>query len=143
MRFLMLGVFSIITLNFSCKKVSDYSQEADFIYINSTNRIVKLDYPKAKFSIAPGETHTIKKADVGPKTILPEVYNNPLPLFIAGEKRDELSSKIDDRCFKSTRTSDHSLINIRSYGVEKINDGYYKFTFIFTEADYLKSGNCQ
>ncbi|WP_412466721.1 hypothetical protein [Pedobacter sp. KLB.chiD] len=143
MRFSMLGAFSILALGFSCKKKTDYAQFAEFHYVNASSKEVKVEYPLKNFTILPSERFTIKQSDVGPKTISPEVYNDPLPLYLTGEKRDEIFNRIGTKCLISTRTSQHSLININSYTVEKINDGYYKFTYTFTEEDYDRAVACQ
>lgn|GEM_PF-1284825 len=143
MRYLVLGVFSLTLFSFSCKKRVDYAQYAEFHYLNSTSKKIVMDYPKKKFAIeANGGEYFFEVRGIGPESISPDSYNFGLPINLTEENRIPVTIKIGDKCFISTETSEHTLINVNSYKIEKINEGHYKFTYTFTEADYNRAVNC-
>jgi hypothetical protein len=143
MRYLLLGVFSVSFFGFSCKKRVDYAQYAEFRYLNSTSKKIVMDYPKKKFAIeANGGEYYFEVKGIGPKTISPDSYNFSLPINLTEENRIPVTIKIGEKCFTSTERSEHTLINVNSYQIEKIDEGHYKFTYTFTEADYNLAVNC-
>ena len=142
MRSLLLGVFSLLLFSFSCKKRTEYVQYGEFNFENKTSHLVVLNYPSFSFSIQPGESFLVKQTQDGQKNPTPDSYSEPISKLI-NRNTAEVVVKIGGKCFISTNESEHSIINIKSYKPEKLNDVTYKFTFTFTEADYNVAGDCK
>ena len=141
MRYLVLGVFSLILLSFSCTKRVEYVQYGEFYFENKTNYLIVLDYPDYQFKIEPGKNFILKQVQDGAKIAKPENYNEKISDKI-NRKVSEVIVKIGTKCFISTNDSENSIVNINSYVPEKVNDYTYKFTYTFTEADYNRAVNC-
>ena len=137
MRFLMLGVFSLFFAGFSCKKI-ERKQDGEFLYINSTNHAIDFLTPHFNsFNLLELKTHLIKEYQVAGKKIAEETFRTPFTNI------NSLVIKFDgNRCLTMTNLSENSLLNIKHYSVEKIDDRTYKFTYKFTEADFNRATTC-
>lgn len=139
MRFLVLGVFSLLLVGFSCKRI-EREADGEFIFINSTNHTVSFFTPHANsFTLLGLKTHLIKQVQPVGKKIVAEAFVTPF------NNNNSLVIQFDgNRCLTMTNanSSDNSLLNISNYTAEKINNRTYKFTYTFTEADYNRATTC-
>ncbi len=139
--FLLLGAINIILLGFSCKKRTEYIQEAEFYFINNTTHNIELLQPYFKFMVLPNQTNIILEEQVGDGKVDKEDFRN---LFTNNVKITDtlLSFKIGDRCLMQTKNSEHSIMNLKNYVAEKRDNITYKFTYTFTDADYERAVIC-
>ncbi len=73
MRYLVLGVFSLFFVGFSCKKV-EHEQFGEFIYINSTNHTINFFTSHFNsFKLLGLKTHVIKENQVAGKKSGPKL----------------------------------------------------------------------
>lgn len=142
MRYLTLGVFSILTLSFSCKKIVEYVQYGEFYFINETDHAIVYDLPVRGFNVDARSKIIIKQTQQGAKKESNvETYENPI-LYTIGDI-DFITIRFDNkRCLKLTKESEHSPLNNKNYIAEKIDAKSYKFTYTFTEADYERAVSC-
>jgi len=141
MRFLALGVFSLILFGFSCKKRIEYAQMGYFTYFNQTPYTIKLDYTSFSFIIEPNKSYTFSQNQDAIENVSADTFNEPLSRLV-NRTTPELTFKIGDKCFKSTSTSMHSVLNLKNYIAEQIGSRTYKFTYTFTDEDYNRAVTC-
>jgi len=141
MRYLLLGVFNVTILGFSCGKISEYAQNAQFYFINDTDYKIKLINQYREYVFLPRQTTVINDEQVGDGNVdvedFRDIFTDDISL-----KGKELIFQIGDKCLKYTTNSERSIINLKNYSAEKINKITYKFTYTFTEADYNRAVTC-
>jgi len=139
MRFLMLGIFSLFLIGFSCKKIEP-DMDGEYVYINSTNHTISFLTPHVNsFKLLGLQTHLIKLYEIARKKTRPETYGTPF-----NNTDSEVIQFDGNKCLTmtSSNSSENSLLNISNYSVEKIDNRTYKFTYTFTEADYNRATTC-
>ena len=140
MRFLALGIFSIIILIYSCKK-AQYTQNGVFILNNQTPHFIKISYSDEIFEISPNGKLAINRIQSSSKRVNVDNYVDPIAQT-RNEPFNKVIVNVGGKCLNTSKISENSIINIKNYISEKIDDRTYKFTYTFTEADYNRAVIC-
>ncbi len=141
-HFLTIGLIISITSILSSCKDEFFSQTASFCFVNETNYNISYDLGLEKFNVSAKSTTVINESyrGGGNGESAPPLYNNP---FIEhyGKKINVKFNNI--KCLIDVKIDDvHSVIDIKNYTVEKIDNFTYKLTYTFTEADYNRAVTC-
>ncbi|TDG35476.1 hypothetical protein EZJ43_12675 [Pedobacter changchengzhani] len=141
MRFLTLGVFSLLLFSFSCKK-SGSPKVGEFHFVNNTNYLINYKSGLEMYNLKPNSSIIIVKGDDVKGN---DIDNYNVPFVFEDVALEPFTIKFDGaKCMNVTRTSDHSVLNIASYVNEgQIGERKVKFTYTFTEADYNREVICQ
>ena len=137
--YLLLGVFSLSILGFSCKKA--HLQIAQFYYVNDTDYTIRLINQSKKHIFLPRQTTIINQDQAGDGKVNTDDFKDPFTNDINIEGK-ELIFQLEDKCLTHTVNSEHSIINLKNYVAERVNKITYKFTYTFTEADYNRAVAC-
>jgi len=138
-RFLLFGI-SIIAIFSSCRK--EYTMNSNWIYINETKYTISYhpDYYNSDFSLKPFDTVTYFVSGDGGKDITEKDYVSPLHnayiIFFDNIRCDTLLLN-DGLYFGDGPTG---TVNYES---KKLGDGYYEFTYRFTEEDFNNAKECK
>lgn len=137
MRFLIIGgLISISLLLNSCTK--DYEQTAEFVIINNTDCKISFDERLKGYNLLPKQLYKSIEVMYGNKNINENSYRSPL--YMAGPITIAFNN---NKCLVlQTIDSEHSILNIKNFVAEKNGSRSYKFTYIFTEADYNRATTC-
>jgi hypothetical protein len=142
--FLMIGLLiSFFTLVSSCNKIREYAQFGTFNFVNQTNYTITF-YNKlspiryAEYTILPNSVTSIEKTQDAIKDVNSTTYHSPFIGFTP-----PLIVKFNSvKCLEITPESEHTPLDIKNYAAEKLGERSYKFTYIFTEADYNRATIC-
>lgn len=139
MRYLQLGItISILLLISSCKKY--YDKTGHFVFVNKTSHSITYPTLFEEYNILPNSTIIIKQSQDGTKSLDVSSYFSPFLMRTKGP----ITIKFDaNKCLlNSSSNTIHSVLDIRSFEAEKVDKFNYKFTYTFTEADYIRAIAC-
>jgi hypothetical protein len=144
MRFLTLGlVFNIILISSCSKKFVNPARDADFHFINMTDKNISYEVGLEKFNLKPSETITIGQSqDDSGLELSPSSYSNPFRELMTPQDKDIIIKFNVNKCWTTAVGTDHSPLDIKNYTSEKLGERKYKFTYTFTEADYNRAITC-
>ncbi|WP_316851673.1 hypothetical protein [Pedobacter agri] len=135
-RYLIIGLIMSITFIFGgCIRDDFRDWYGECPYLNSTNHHINIDTINIPPKTTKIKTRTYritgKRSDVSNYA---SSYDN-IPTY---------NIKFNNsKCLMDVKKNDeNSIINIKNYTAERVNDVTYKFTYTFTEADYHRAANC-
>lgn len=142
-HYLTIGlVISLFGILISCKNEEFFTQTASFHFVNQTNYNVSYDSGLEKFNI-PAKSTTVTNETYrggGKGASAPPLYNHPFNEHY-GKKINIKFNNV--KCLIDVKVDDpNSVMNIKNYTVEKIDNYTYKLTYTFTEADYNRAVAC-
>lgn len=138
-NYLMLGInTTILVLSVtSCKKevINEYPNTAEYVYLNSTPHKIKLW--NGDFELEENKSYTLKINGDGDENINEKSFVSPYNYAVI-----LYDNILCDTVFYENNNSD-GITNIKNYTNEKLGERHYKFTYIFTNDDYLKADSCK
>lgn len=147
LRSFIIGIISISSL--CCTKKVQPARFGEFYFVNNTSHIITYEYKNSvgnqgtlnKYNIQPNNTTYVEQTQESGQTV--DAADFYAPFYKDYDFRFPLTVKFDNtNCGDATTDSEHSPLNIKNYVAEKLGERKYKFTFIFTEADYNKAVAC-
>lgn len=139
-HYLTLGlIFSLLTSS-SCNKKSEWGREGQFYFVNNSTHKIAFIEKRLKFEIEPSKTFYLQQVQSSPKVIKPEDYEDPITQEIGPSL--EVTIRIGDKCLKQVKSDINSILNIKNYKSQKIENYKYKFIYTFTDADYERAVAC-
>ncbi|TDG35475.1 hypothetical protein EZJ43_12670 [Pedobacter changchengzhani] len=142
-QILILVLISIITAGCG-KKITEYSKQAEYVFINKTAYSITYIKNSETYNVGPSATMTVKITTDGSENVQASEYMSPF-----GDNEAYKNSGIKfivkfdgNRCWEPPFEGSHSPLDIKSYSNERIATNNYKFTYTFTDDDYNRAVNC-
>jgi len=148
----IIGInFCVILLFSSCEeKIIEYKLDADIIYKNETNHVIKyFEYISDSnqkiflFELSPNSEKKIEIRSSGGNEN--QTINNCCQ-GILGDYQGDNSILIDydnnDKCITYTNEQGSATGNISEFEIRTISDRYYEFIYTFSEGEYSQAENC-
>ena len=140
MRYLRLGIIiNILILFYSCNKITEFTQEGDFYFVNETNHRITFDKGLEKFNVLPKSTTLFTDIQDSGGRASASNYQSPLMIISRGGLTVRFN---DNKCLENNYYTEHSILDINNFVAEKISIRKFKFTYTFTEADYNRAVAC-
>lgn len=132
-------IISLIIVSSSCTD-GYYPLYGEYYFVNNTNYTITSDAKSGLINVAPNSTAVYKEKLTGEKRWA-EVSNYVSPLK---HYSYDVNIKFNStKCLMKVKEEDvHSIRDIKNYVAEKVNENTYKFTYMFTEADYNRATTC-
>ncbi|RZJ54332.1 MAG: hypothetical protein EOO44_05420 [Flavobacterium sp.] len=143
-RYLLILLTTVSSLLSCGKKITDWSKNAEYVFINKTNHSVTYIKEFEKYNIAPNTTVTFHTTGEGSENMQADQYTSPFgdPVAYKNSVRNLLVNFDGNRCWQAPPYGDHSPLDIKSYLAEKISNNNFRFIYTFTEEDYGKAISC-
>ena len=142
MSYLILGIslLSIFITAQSCTDEGNYQLYGDYIYINDTDSVIEVKGPYG-FVINPQEEHTIKISPEGPEH--PTVHDDNYDPVFKNLTVVVFNNNLCDTLHEGKEGgTDEGILGIDNYTSEKVSDRYFKFTYHFTDEDFVDAVPC-
>jgi hypothetical protein len=143
-RYLIIGlIISMFGTLISCKGEEFFAQTTAYHFVNDTNYNISYDSGLEKYNVTAKSTTVLKQFHRGGGSngeSAPPLYNHPF-FEVYGKKINIKFNNV--KCLLDVKVDDaHSIMDLKNYTVEKIDNFNYKLTYTFTEADYNRAVTC-
>jgi hypothetical protein len=142
MRYSHIGINLLLIFAVSCGGATDYIVKADWVYINESSYSINYGFVNGFSVLNSGEVYKFHESSEGSSSINEDSYVAPFGL---SEIIIYNNIKCDTLYVGDNARGDNAegILGVDNYKIIKISERYYEFTYIFTEADYLKAMDCQ
>ncbi|KLT63872.1 hypothetical protein AB669_19240 [Pedobacter sp. BMA] len=130
-----------------CSKTTDKAMEGEFYFVNNTAHHISFSSGFEKYNLAPNSiSPAFIVSDISDKSITEPSFYAP---FLK-ENAYKLPAEPIIMRFENSKCvvirnmlGNRNPLNINSYSSERLTERKFKFTYTFTESDYIEAPACQ